>query len=73
MLTTNKRREFMSQLISGWIFVFLAIACVAGYLFLADHWGKNDDGRLMGWFLFAIGFFIAGIVFLIRGFDSLPK
>lgn len=56
--------RIMRAFITGWIFVILSIGCVIGYIFLPEFWKAHSPTLLVGWWLFAAGFFIAGIIFL---------
>jgi hypothetical protein len=72
-LEKQTERKNMKAFISGWIMIFLAVACVVAYIFLPAYWKDINPNIFIGWWLFAAGFFIAGVYFLSVIFESENK
>ena len=50
---------------SGWIMIVLSICCVSVYISGNKLWADIPN-MIMGWWLFAAGFFIAGILMIMH-------
>jgi hypothetical protein len=68
-LNQKTKGNNMKIFITGWIMIILAIICVIAYIPLAEYFHKLADGMIFGWWLFAAGFFIAGVFFLATAFE----